>query len=235
MAANASSRYFHARLTRGEIIAGWCYLPFYLVLLSTVLQYLFTWLKLPLDAITLNIVYFSVNLAAVLIIFHNFLRQRFFGASFWGFLQACILGFVFYQVGTWAVQFAVTKLGGTIELYNNETVTDLVVQNQYVMLAVSIVFAPLIEETLIRGLVFGSIRPASRVLAYVVSIFVFTMMHNWQYFGRYPFGAVLLSCLAYIPASAALCWTYEKAGTIWASITVHAIINAISFGIVVLP
>ena len=31
------------------------------------------------------------------------------------------------------------------------------------------------------------------------------------------------------------CWTYEKAGTIWAPITIHAIINAISFGIVVLP
>ena len=235
MARNASSRYFNARLSRGELIAGWCYLPFYLVLLSVILQYVFAWLKLPLDAITLNIAYFAVNLAAVLLIFHNFLRQPFFGQSFWEFLQACILGFVFYQAGTWAVQFLVTKFGGTIDLYNNDTVTGLVLQNRYVMLAVSVVFAPIIEETLIRGLVFGSIRMASRPLAYITAIFVFTMMHNWQYFGLHPFGAVLLSCLAYVPASAALCWTYEKAGTIWASITIHAIINAISFGIVVLP
>lgn len=235
MARSASARYFNARLTRAEIIAGWCYLPFYLILLSVILQYVFTWLKLPLDAITLNIAYFVINLAAVLVIFRHFLRQPFFGQSFWEFLQACILGFVFYQAGTWAVQFAVTKLGGTIELYNNDAVTGLVLQNRYVMLAVSVVLAPIIEETLIRGLVFGSIRMASRPLAYITAIFVFTMMHNWQYFGLHPLGAVLLSCLAYVPASAALCWTYEKAGTIWASITIHAIINAISFGVVVIP
>ena len=235
MARSASARYFNARLTRAEIIAGWCYLPFYLMLLSVILQYVFTWLKLPLDAITLNIAYFVINLAAVLVIFRHFLRQPFFGQSFWEFLQACILGFVFYQAGTWAVQFAVTKLGGTIELYNNDAVTGLALQNRYVMLAVSVVLAPIIEETLIRGLVFGSIRMASRPLAYITAIFVFTMMHNWQYFGLHPLGAVLLSCLAYVPASAALCWTYEKAGTIWASITIHAIINAISFGVVVIP
>lgn len=235
MARNANTRYFNARLTKAEIIAGWCYLPFYLVLLSVLLQHLFRALQIPLDSIVLNIAYFSVNLAAVLLIFHRFLRQRFFGESFWEFLQACILGFVFYQAGTWAVQFAVTKLGGTLEIYNNDTVEGMVLQNRYVMLAISVVLAPVIEETLLRGLVFGSIRAASRPMAYITSIFIFTMMHNWQYFGLYPFGSMLLSCLAYVPASAALCWTYEKAGTIWAPITIHAIINALSFGIVVLP
>ena len=37
---------------------------------------------------------------------------------------------------------------------------------------------------------------------------------------------VLLSCMPYLPASVALAWTYEKAGTIWAPITLHALINA---------
>lgn len=77
MARRTSARYFNARLTRAELIAGWCYLPFYLVVLSVLLQQLFAWLKLPLDAITLNIAYFAVNLAAVLVIFRNFLRQPF--------------------------------------------------------------------------------------------------------------------------------------------------------------
>ncbi len=233
MAKNASG-YFNARLTRAETVAGWCYLPFYLVLLSVALQYLFALLGISVSAVTLNLIYFCVNLAAVLLIFHNFLRQRFFGSGFWNFVQACILGYVFYQVGTWAVEFAVSKLGGTLEVYNNATVADLVLENRYVMLAISVILAPVIEETLLRGLVFGSIRPASRVVAYITSVFIFTMMHNWQYFGLYSFSQVLLSCLAYIPASVALCWTYEKAGTIWGSITVHAIINAVSFGLLTL-
>ena len=50
MARRTSARYFNARLTRAELIAGWCYLPFYLVVLSVLLQQLFAWLKLPLDA-----------------------------------------------------------------------------------------------------------------------------------------------------------------------------------------
>ena len=54
-------------------------------------------------------------------------------------------------------------------------------------------------------------------------------MHSWQYFGFYPTGSVLLSCLAYVPASAALAWTYEKSGTIWCPIALHAVINALSF------
>ena len=93
------------------------------------------------------------------------------------------------------------------------------------------VFAPVIEETLVRGVVFGTIRPASRVLAYIVSALLFTLMHNWQYFGLHPFLSILLSCLPYIPASVALAWVYEKAGTIWAPITLHALINAMSFGL----
>ena len=232
--ARNSAGYFNARLSRAETIAGWCYLPFYLVLLSVLLQYVFAWLHISASVMTLNIVYFCINLAAVLLIFRNFLRQRFFGPGFWSFVQACILGFVFYQVGTWAVQFVVSKLGGQMEIYNNEAVAGLAVENRYVMLAISVIFAPVIEETLLRGLVFGSIRPASRVVAYITSVFIFTMMHNWQYFGVHSATQVLLSCLAYIPASVALCWTYEKAGTIWASITVHAIINAISFGVLTL-
>lgn len=82
-----------------------------------------------------------------------------------------------------------------------------------------------------RGLVFGSIQPTSRVMAYLVSVILFTLMHNWQYFMLYPAGKVLLSCIPYLPASVALAWTYEKAGTIWASISLHAIVNALSFGL----
>ena len=99
------------------------------------------------------------------------------------------------------------------------------------MTSVFVVFAPVIEETLVRGVVFGTIRPASRVLAYIVSALLFTLMHNWQYFGLYPALSILLSCLPYIPASVALAWVYEKGGTIWAPITLHALINAMSFGL----
>ena len=45
-------------LSRAEAIAGWCYLPFYLVLLSAGIQYAAALLHLSLSALTINIVYF---------------------------------------------------------------------------------------------------------------------------------------------------------------------------------
>ncbi len=218
-------------LTKAECIAGWCYLPFYLILLSAIIQYVCLWLSIPLTALALNIAYFAINLTAVLIIFRHFLRQRFFGGSFWLFVQTVILGFVLYYGAAWLIDLAVGLLGGTITVYNNDTVAGLADTNYYVMLLITVIVAPVIEETLVRGLVFGSVHATSRIMAYILSCVVFTLMHNWQYFGAHPLGAVLLSCLPFIPASIALAWVYEKSGTIWASITLHALINAISMGV----
>ena len=60
-------------LSRAEAIAGWCYLPFYLVLLSAGIQYLAAALHVSLTALTINIIYFSINLLFVLLVFRNFL------------------------------------------------------------------------------------------------------------------------------------------------------------------
>ena len=229
--ARKASHAISYRLTKFETIAGWLYLPFYLLILNLLLQLANEKFSLGMTALTMNLVYFAVNLLAVLLIFHGFLRQSFFGGSFWNFVQALVLGFVMYYAGTWVLQFALSRLAPGFTIYNNETVGSLISDNQYVMLAVTVFLAPIIEETLVRGLVFGSIQPTSRVMAYLVSVILFTLMHNWQYFMLYPAGKVLLSCIPYLPASVALAWTYEKAGTIWASISLHAIVNALSFGL----
>ena len=206
--ARKASNSMSSRLTRFETIAGWLYLPFYLIILNLLLQLANEKLSLGMSALTINIAYFAINLAATLLIFHGFLRQSYFGGSFWNFVQAVVLGFALYYAGTWVLQFALTKLAPGFTIYNNETVGSLISDNEYIMMAVTIILAPVIEETLVS-----------------------TLMHNWQYFLLYPAGKVLLSCIPYLPASVALAWTYEKAGTIWAPITLHALINALSFGL----
>ena len=221
-------------LSRAATIAGWWYLPFYLFLLSYLIQLVAALLGLHPDMLTVNLIYFAVNLVVVLIIFRDFLRQRFFGHGFWSFVQAMILGFVLYYAATAGVQWVLGKLADSYTIYNNETVGDLVLENRYAMMFVTIILAPVIEESLIRGLVFESLHRTSRWLAYAVSCFIFVFMHNWQYFAIYPAGSVLISCIPYIPAAIALGWVYEKAGTIWAPITLHAIINAMSFGLLTL-
>lgn len=218
-------------MSQAARIAGWCYLPMYLVGLNVLLNWLDRALALGMDALTRNILYFGVNLAAVLIIFRNYLRQPFFGRGFWDFVQALILGAAIHYGGTFLVDLAAQKLGLSLTLYNNDAVAGLLRSGGTVMLLATVIVAPIVEETLVRGLVFGSIRHASRALGYIVAAAVFAFMHTWQYFTLYDAGAVLLSALPYIPASLALCFTYEKSGSIWAAVTLHALINAVSAGV----
>ena len=226
-----SGRSHLPRMGRAARIAGWCWLPVYLVGLSVLLGILNDALRLHMDAVTVNIVYFAVNLAAVLIIFHNFLRQPFFGSGFWDFLQAIVLGAAIHYGGTFAIDWAAQRFDISLTLFNNDTVSGLLADGGTVMTIATVFAAPIIEETLVRGLVFSTIRDASRALAYIVSILVFVFMHTWQYFLLYEPGAVLLSALPYVPAAAALCFAYEKSGSIWASISLHAAINAVAAGV----
>ena len=150
--ARKASHAISYRLTKFETIAGWLYLPFYLLILNLLLQLANVKFSLGMTALTMNLVYFAVNLLAVLLIFHGFLRQSFFGGSFWNFVQALVLGFAMYYAGTWVLQFALSRLAPGFTIYNNETVGSLISDNQYVMLAVTVFLAPIIEETLVRGL-----------------------------------------------------------------------------------
>ena len=229
MAKNKSGG--HAHLTQSETILGWLWLPVYLVLLNWGLQALFAALNVEYTAFGLNAAYFGINLIFIVLVFRHFLCQRFFGHGFWEYVQALILGFVLYAAVTWVIRFGLSKLPTPVTIYNNESVADLAGLNWYGTLAISVLAAPIIEETLVRGVVFGSLKELSRTVAYIISCLLFAFMHTWQYFGLYPARDVLLNCLPYLPAAVALAWTYEKSNTIWCPIALHAIINAASFGL----
>ena len=74
-------------------------------------------------------------------------------------------------------------------------------------------------------------RRRGRLAAYAVSVLLFCFYHVWQYVlldWRY-----LLQMINYIPVSVALCYSYEKSGTIWVPIAFHMLVNAISMSALV--
>ena len=229
--ANTKSYALGPGLTRGEQIAGFCYLPFFVALLGIGLQWLNLQLDLHLTELQVNVCFFVLNCVIVWIIFHNFLLRSFRNIRFWELVQALILGFVLHYVGNILFGMVIGWLGLNIPMPNNDAVIDLATENETVMIICSVALAPLTEETLVRGLIFGTIRRKSRVLAYVVSVLFFAAIHVWQYIPVYSLQDVLLSALAYLVPGIALGWTYEKANTIWAPIVLHMVINAIAFGV----
>lgn len=229
--ANTKSNSLGVSPSAAAQVAGFCYLPFYVVLLAMLLQYLSGLLKLNLTELHLNICYFSINCIVVWVIFHNFLLRSFRGIRFWELVQAVILGLALHYVGTFAYGLIVSLLKLNLVSFNDETIQMLAQQGKAAMIICAVVLAPVVEETLVRGLIFGTIRCKSRILAYAVSIVFFAAIHVWQYLLVENVKAVLLAALQYVPAGIALGWTYEKSNNIWAPIFMHMTVNAISFGL----
>ena len=230
--ANAKSRSLGPGLSTAEQVAGFCYLPFYVVLLGWGLQWLSELLGLGLTELQINVTFFVINCVMIWVIFHNFLIRSFRAIRFWELVQALILGFCLYYAGNFVFNWIISLLDLTITSFNDETILGLISQNKWVMVICSVLLAPIVEETLVRGLLFGVIRRKSRILAYAVTIVFFAVIHVWQYLLLYDFKSVLLAALQYIPAGIALGWTYEKSNTVWAPIFLHMTINAISMGII---
>ncbi len=227
----ANSKSFSPELSRAEQTAGLCFLPFYVVLLPLGIKHLSRLLSLNLTDLQINICWFVLNFLVVWIIFHNFLLRSFRNIRFWEFVQALILGAALYYAGNLLFGLLVEWLGVDIGRFNDETLVALAAENRTVMILCVVILAPMVEETLVRGLIFGSIRKKNRIAAYVISIALFAAIHVWQYIPVEGIGSVALAALPYLPAGIALAWTHEKANTVWAPIVLHGVINAAAFGI----
>ena len=114
---------------------------------------------------------------------------------------------------------------------NNQAIMTEAAVDYRRMAVMVIVMAPVVEEPLFRGLLFGCIRPRSRVWAYVVSCLLFSLYHVWQYVLIYGDWRMLIYCLLYLPASIGLAWAYDRSGSIWGAIILHGMVNGISLSV----
>jgi membrane protease YdiL (CAAX protease family) len=96
------------------------------------------------------------------------------------------------------------------------------------MFVTTVLLAPVVEETMFRGALFGSIRLRSRAVAYIVSALAFAAYHLWPFLFTDMWRVNALYALQYIPASVILAWCYERGNSIWAPITLHALINLLA-------
>lgn len=217
-------------LRNSEFVGGLLYLPFYLMLTALLLSALCKACGWEPDTYHFNLVVFVVNFLAIVGIFHRFLftSLKIAGKNFWLFIQAVILATVFYFAVTYAMQWALGQFGLMPKNMNDDSVATLLKQNFSVMTICISILVPITEECLCRGLIFGTVYKKNRIVAYIVSMLVFALLHTWQYVLDYSFGSFIVTTLTYLPAGLALCWAYEKSGTIWAPILTHALVNFIT-------
>ena len=228
------SKVLSVQLTRGEKIAGWIYLPFFLLLLANISAVGALLLGFDLESINvlaqINLVYGLINFIAVAIIFHKFLIGNLDNAirRLRRSVSAVILGLLLCYACTVAVNVLISWVAPELNNYNEESINLMAIINYRSMFLYTVLLAPIAEETLFRGLIFSSIQKHRRVLAYIVCMLAFASIHMGSAIGQQSLPFLLLNLIQYFPAGFALCWTYERADSIWAPIIVHFVNNAIA-------
>lgn len=229
---NLTPARFENQMGRNQTVLGWLYLPMHFLVLPLLLSMYAVYAPGQLNDTDINLVYYAISVVFVLIVMWSYLRRGF------DVLMDDLLRCVFAILAAYGLDYLLscattvimTLLEGGLENPNDVQVMELAEMSSGVMKAIAIFMAPIVEEVLFRGVVFGSVRERSRVLAYVMSVLLFSVYHVWQYAALYGPG-VYIYVLEYIPVSFALAWCYERTNTIWTPIFFHMLLNAISFRI----
>ena len=213
-------------------------LPLYMycgsIIISAFLKFIIITFSLTLSESTINCyVNLLFDLGMLIIVWLTFKDSM---IEQWHDFKQDIKGHLLYGllIGT-ALVYGVGIVGGFITLLlggastseNQNLIQTIVAAHPFLMSLTTVVFAPLLEETIFRGIVFGWVYEINPKLAHLVSAFVFGFVH------------VMISVLSgnisewiqifsYFFMGAALSYLYEKRNNIYVPILSHAMNNFIA-------
>lgn len=225
---------FRFPMKNTELLPGAIFVPVHVIVLKFLVPLVMEAVAPQLSHYWSNFVYFAVTCLFILIVMHSYLIKSATDLieCIKSAIFAIILGFFGYYILRWLMS-VIFWLVGLNDFPALSGILSQVRLNYGVMPIVSIFLAPIAEEVLFRGIVFGGLRRKSRLMAYLVSFLVFGFYCVWSKFFSGFGWDLLIDFLYYLPASVALCWCYEKGGSVWASILLHVLINILSVSLAI--
>ena len=215
---------------KSDLLAGLIYLPLHMFLIGELIAFVLIATGRGIDLLELNIIYMLVGTVYLMATMRRYLQESFIRFLHFGWSNLWVM-----PVG-YAIRFAlgipvtVILLALTPELANpnEEIIRDIIDQNLLPSIFMAVILAPIVEELLFRGVIFAPLRKYSRALAYAVSTLLFAFLHVSAFiFFAFDLN-LLLVMLVYVPAGISLCWVYEKSGSIWTAIFLHALMNLVA-------
>ena len=194
-------------MSKTESILGWVYVFVHAFAMGYILNalnaYVFPAMGFHLNSANLNLLYYGVGFVYLLIALFKFLKQSFsdLGGNILNTLVGVFGGYAAYMLLMYLVSMLLTLvIYGSVNP-NSAAVAEETRLNPNTMLAIGVLLAPIVEEILFRGVVFGTLRKKSRLLAYAVSTLFFAVYHLWDYllFSFSP--ALLLMLVQYVPVT----------------------------------
>ena len=207
---------------------GLIFLPLHIFVLPLFISMLDYYMPGLLTDVSANIVYYGLSLGFCLICMWSYLRRGFdFLIDNFRLNTASVFSsYIVYMLFALLVSaFLLWILGDNFSNPNNEAVELSAGESYGVMLGLTVFIAPIVEEILFRGVLFGSLRKENRAAAYIISIALFGFGHLWQYALVEMDMRLLVYIIQYIPAGYVLARLYERTSCIWLPIFFHMGVN----------
>lgn len=218
-------------MTRVELVLGWVYVFVHMFAMAYILtglnNYVFPLLGFQLSAAWLNFLYYAVGFAYLLGFLFHYLRETFADmcGNFVNTVIAVLVGFIAYVFLSYLVNYGLGFILKELTNPNSAAVFSSTKLNPNKMLVIGVLLAPVVEETLFRGVAFGSLRRVNVILAYLVSTLLFSIYHLWSYLVADFHPSLLWYLLQYLPAGLVLGWAYDYSKSLFAPIFLHMMIN----------
>ncbi len=205
----------------------------YLLLLSILLALISSFTPWKMETLPYLLLYFLGNvlmLCKVLLVKREELSNgigRAFRRPFRNFAYILLCNLLVYLINV-PLALLMQKIGVTNQ--NQMEIFGIFGQSrawQFVVIFLALIFAPVVEETVFRGIIFARLRQRGRLIAYAASMTLFSLVHG--------LAAILsgkprdmLAIMVYLPLSFMLCRLYEKKRNILASMGLHFLNNGIA-------
>ena len=231
-------RVFTSQMTKREIILALLWLPVHLFVMPKLAMLLMD--RGIITESQANLLLYGIGAIYIVITCYGFLRRDFdplcddlLGCIAQIALCYCMM-MAFNLCASGILSGLETMIGqsSAVSNLNNEAILDMAKTDTQAITAMAVFLAPLTEEVLFRGAIFGGIRKTNRIAAYAVSMVLFSVYHIWGYAIEDPF--YWLYTLQYLPAAFLLCRCYERTNSIWCSIFFHMLVNHISMKMLML-
>lgn len=218
------------RLSNKLYIFGLIYWGFQELFLPAIVFYLMLMLGMQPDDVMLNFLYMTINLTVMVCLFapvlkHDFRQLVQHPGSIFKYFG---LGLAKYVGASTVTNLITMLLLPDFSNMNDATVGHLLDNQPLMMFVAIVILAPISEELLYRGVIYGCIRQKSKIAAYIVSASIFSLIHLISYISMADLPTLVISFIQYLPAGVALAYSYEKSGTLLCPIMIHMVANLLA-------
>ncbi len=218
---------FPAPLSPRESLLGWLFVPVFTFLVPLLLGAVVSWWPVPVSEVQRSTVYSLIGFLFVVVFLRRFLKADWI--AFWDRKRLTLLTLLLTHLINILLSFAIAALTVAFWQDGAETfvseIPGLSGTQPEGMFTALVLLAPLAEETLFRGIVFGTLRRRSRAAAYIVSIALFAVYSVWQTAAANPGVSFLFLAITTVPVGAAAAFCYERTQCVWAAALYRALLS----------